>query len=211
MQTEYGFIINAEQLRKLADAAIANRLARFDRYSKRMDVAFCKLIPLLALLSLPPAGLVLYMLQGRFRIEEALGLLIAGGICYAAWQLCGTRLKTHLQGRRTAIRKAVRNVLARFLETSARSSLQQLEGAHQLRIERACLTIQSPRNRVSRIPWDKLSRIRETDDFYLISTPVLGRLGLCHLVAKHSTMMKPDEYERGLRQVFERVPTDAWK
>ncbi|CNI58482.1 hypothetical protein [Yersinia pekkanenii] len=182
---EIQFSINAEDVSKLREEIIINRLVDYDNRLKKMDPIIVRYVSFYFKVMVPfliPFILFYFpVLGGRaggaeslFMIKpESIIALISAAVLYIGlWHRYGHHLiellfKTKMRSR---IVNKMRSMFIHSISRSITQSVSRLEGVHRVGIQAEHLNITGPTGSTERLPFHKIVSVSEKDDYYQIAT-----------------------------------------
>lgn len=153
---------------------------------------------LLLWLPLLLCAIVPYFFFGKTSLESGITSAVSAAIYYIAWRF---HLKNLL---RTAPSKCAPPISAieQAMEISIRHRMTALEGSYQALISPKTLTLTTPSKKTITIAWSKISRLRQDNEFYYLSTRFQAIFDNGYLIAKHSNEMNPSTYQANIKYML---------
>lgn len=189
---ELNFKISAAQLDTLAENNKTKRMAKSALQGEWLHAYIeCSLLLWLPLLL---SAIVPYFFFGKNSLESGITSAASAAIYYIAWSFY---LKDFLT---TAPSKCALPISAieQAMETSIRHRMTALEGSYQALISPKTLTLTTPSKKIITIAWSKISRLRQDNEFYYLSTRFQAILDNAYLIAKHSNEMDSITYQANI-------------
>lgn len=210
---ELQFIISAEDICRLNDKVINRHLINYENRLAKIDLFILKWLPIIFKLVIPAiAFIVTFYLPGweskgsatDSSTTKTISIIIMATLYYWLWRRYGKHWLSYFSKYviKNRLRETIRHRTRKFITRSIAKRLSAIEGKYQMKLENEQLTFIKSECIMATLSLSDIVKLSEEDDFYIIATKRLNRLGLCYRIPKNSDVMDETEYKENLKYIL---------